>query len=177
MTGNEVKAFEAIFKSHYVRLTLFANKFLNDLNASEEIGSEALTILWENRNNVAASSNITAYLYKIVQNKCMNYIKHQKVENEYVNYMIRHKLIGELPEYLADPLHEKEVAAQIKIAIDSLPVKCRLIFQMSRFEHLKNREIAERLNISVKTVERQITIALEKLRKNLKYLLVFVLLV
>ena len=167
---NEVKAFEIVFKSHFARLTLFAYKFLNDIDVSEEIASESLMILWENRETVFTSSNMTGYLYKIVQNKCMNYIKHQKVENEYINYMIRHKLIDELPQHLNDPYQEKELAEQIRTAIDLLPEKCRLIFKMSRFEYLKNREIADRLIISQKTVERQITIALEKLRKSLETL-------
>ncbi len=176
VNDNEVKAFEIVFKSHYVKLTLFANRFLNDIDVSEEIVSEALTVLWEKRDTIASSSNITAYLYKMVQNKCMNYIKHLKIENEYVNYMIRNKLIDELPEHLTDPYQEKELSVQIRMAINSLPERCRQVFEMSRFEYLKNREIAERLNISQKTVERQITIALEKLRRSLEYIMTMVLL-
>ncbi len=173
-TNEEVKAFEIVFKTHYQKLTLFANKFLNNIDISEEIVSESLTFLWENRRTLNCVS-ITAYLYKTVQNKCLNYIKHQKVENEYLNYMIRNKLIVELPEFLTDPLQEKELSEQIRIAIDSLPERCRQVFMMSRFQYLKNREIAQKLNISQNTVERQITIALEKLRKNLEYILTMVL--
>lgn len=176
INNGDIKAFEDVFKSHYTKLTLFANKFLNDINTSEEIVSESLTFLWEKRDSVVFSSSVTGYLYKMVQNRSLNYLKHQKIESEYVSYLIRNKLIDELPEYDADPYHEKEMIQQIKIAIDSLPEKCRQIFIMSRFEYLKNKEIAERLNISPNTVERQITIALERLRKRLEYILSSVLL-
>lgn len=167
----DVKAFESIFKSHYVKLTLYANKFLNDIPVSEEIVSESLTFLWEKRGTIVIKSSITAYLYKMVQNKCMNYLKHLQVENEYVNYMIKNRLIDELPEHDTNPYQEKELAEQIRLAIDTLPEKCKLVFEMSRFEYLKNREIAEKLNISQNTVERHITIALERLRKSLGYII------
>lgn len=172
----DAREFEVLFKSHYVKLTLYANKFLNDINVSEEIVSEALTFLWEKRNAITFSTSVTAYLYKMVQNKCLNYIKHQRIENEYVNYMIRNKLLDEIPEHDTNPYNEKELAEQIRSAIDTLPEKCKLVFEMSRFEYLKNKEIAQRLNISQNTVERHITIALEKLRKSLGYVVSYLLL-
>lgn len=171
INDGDINTFEIIFKSHYVKLTHYANKFLNDIDISEEIVSEALTFLWEKRDTIVFSTSITAYLYKMVQNKCMNYIKHQKIENEYVNYMHRNKLLDELPEHHTNPCYEKELASQIRIAIDNLPEKCKLVFEMSRFEHLKNKEIAQRLNISQNTVERHLTIAFEKLRKSLKHII------
>jgi len=172
----DAKEFEVVFKSHYVKLTLYANRFLNDIDISKEIASDSLTFLWEKRGTLSFTSSVTAYLYKMVQNKCMNHIKHQRIENEYVNYMIRNKLLDEIPEHDTNPYHEKELAEQIRQAIDTLPEKCKLVFEMSRFEYLKNKEIAERLNISQNTVERHITIALEKLRKSLGYTISIVLL-
>ncbi|HEY1009205.1 MAG: RNA polymerase sigma-70 factor [Daejeonella sp.] len=167
----DIKAFEDVFKCHYVKLTLYANKFLNDVDIAEEIVSESLAQLWEKRESINFSSSVTAYLYTMVRHKSMNYLKHRKVENEYVNYLMRNNLINELPEHDTDPLLEKEIACQIKLAVDSLPERCRQVFIMSRFEYLKNREIAQRLNISQNTVERQITIALDKLRKSLECIL------
>lgn len=165
----DAKEFDVVFKSHYVKLTLYANKFLNDIDISKEIASDSLTFLWEKRGALSFTTSVTAYLYKMVQNKCMNYIKHQRIENEYVSYMIRNKLLDEVPEHDTNPYHEKELAEQIRLAIDTLSEKCKLVFEMSRFEYLKNKEIAERLNISQNTVERHITIALEKLRRSLGY--------
>ena len=116
-SGNRIKdgdiqAFEIIFKSQYVKLTIYANKFLNDLSVSEEIVSEALTQVWERRDSIVFSISVTPYLYKMVQNKCMIYIKHQKVENEYVNYMLRNNLLDEIPKNDINPYLEKELAIQ-----------------------------------------------------------------
>ena len=172
----DAKEFEVVFKAHYVKLTLYANRFLNDIDISKEIASDSLTFLWEKRGTLSFTTSVTVYLYKMVQNKCLNHIKHQRIENEYVNYMIRNKLLDEIPEHDTNPYHEKELAEQIRQAIDTLPEKCKLVFEMSRFEYLKNKEIAERLNISQNTVERHITIALEKLRKSLGYTISIVLL-
>lgn len=172
----DAKGFEVVFKSHYVKLTFYANRFLNDIDISKEIASESLTFLWEKRGTLSFTNSVSAYLYKMVQNKCLNHIKHQCIENEYVSYMIRNKLLDDVPEHDTNPCHEKELTEQIRKAIDTLPEKCRLVFEMSRFEYLKNKEIAERLNISQNTVERHITIALEKLRKSLGYTIGIILL-
>jgi RNA polymerase sigma-70 factor (ECF subfamily) len=111
----DVKDFEVVFKAHYVKLTLYANMFLNDIDISKEIASDSLTFIWEKRESLSFTTSVTAYLYKMVQNKCMNYIKHKKIENEYVNYMIRNKLIDEIPEHDTNPYHEKELAELILI--------------------------------------------------------------
>jgi len=167
----DIHEFEVLFKSHYVKLTFYANKFLNDIDTSKEIASESLINLWEKRGTLQIRTSVTAYLYKTVQNKCMNHIKHQRIENEYVDYMLRNRILDEIPEHDTNPYYEKELAEQIRKAIDNLPEKCKLVFEMSRFEFLKNKEIAERLNISQNTVERHITIAIEKLRKSLGYVI------
>lgn len=164
----DVKAFETLFSSHYVKLTLFANRFLNDLAASEEIVSDVFAGLWEKRNTFIINTSIQSYLYKMTQNKCLNFIKHKKVENEYIGYLVRNNLLDDFHRSW-NPYLTKELEDQAKKAIEKLPEKCREVFKLSRFEHLKNREIAQRLNISPKTVERQITIALEKLRAYLKH--------
>lgn len=168
--NGEVKAFEFIFKSHYIKLSLFANRFLNDLAVSEEIVADAFTYLWEQRESLVITGSVTSYMYKMVQNKSLNYIKHKKVENEYVRYLIRNNLIPETPDYDTNPYLEKELSERINAAIESLPDKCQEVFKLSRYENLKNKEIAQKLNISPKTVERHITIALDKMRSSLKHL-------
>lgn len=166
------KVFERIFKLHYTSLTLFANRFLNDLSLSEEIVSETFTFLWEKRSDIRVTSSVKAYLYKMVQNRSLNYIKHKKIENEYVSYLIRNNLLTAYTYGGGGECDERELEDQIYKAIENLPDKCKRIFKMSRFDHLKNKEIAVKLNLSPKTVERQITIALEKLRNSIRYLLI-----
>lgn len=171
------KIFESVFRQYYVQLTLFANKFLNDLDLAEEVVSEMFTFLWEKRSSVQITGSLKAYLFKTVQNRSLNYIKHKKIENEYINYLVRNNLLDNAYTSFSNSYSRKELEEQIQSAIDRLPAKCRAVFKLSRFEHLKNEEIARYLNISQKTVERHMTIALEKLRQSLRYLLLFIFLV
>jgi len=93
-----------------------------------------------------------------------------------VGYLEKQHLLNEIAAAAENPYLEKEMARQINMALDSLPEKCREIFMMSRFDHMKYKEIADKLSLSPKTVERQISIALEKLRRLLKhvtYMLLF----
>jgi len=169
LNQGDAKAFECLFKLYYTRLTLFANKYLNDIAAAEEIVSDLFVMLWESGHEINFNGNLSSYLFKCVQNKCLNYLKHQKVENLYVNYLLKNQLLDETIRSAESPYLEKEMAQQINIALESLPDKCREIFMMSRFEHLKYKEIASKLSLSPKTVERQIGIALDKLRRLLKH--------
>lgn len=168
---DDEQVFEHVFKTYYRKLTFFANRFLNDLTVAEEIVSDAFTYLWENRNRLAITTSINAYLHKIVQNRCLNYLKHKKIENEYVDYLLKNNLLDHAEAL--DSVHEKELELQIKKAINELPDRCREIFKMSRFDRLKNKEIAAKLNITTKAVERQMTLALSKLRLCLQHMLIF----
>lgn len=167
---SDVEIFEALFKSHYVKLSFFANKFLNDLQVAEEIVSDTFAYLWEEREHIKVTNSVNAYLYRMVQNRCLNYLKHRKIESEYVNYLAKHNLLSEVPAAGRNPCIEKELEAQVLKAIEELPEKCREVFKMSRFDHLQNKEIAQQLNISHKTVERHMTIALDRMRACLKHL-------
>lgn len=169
---SDEKAFESLFKTYYAKLTFFANKFVNDLQVSEEIVSDTFTGLWEQRKSLEITTSMNAYLYRMVQNRCLNYLKHKKVESEYVNYLAKHNMLTEIPASAQNPYFQKELEEQVQNAIAALPEKCREVFKMSRFEQLKNKEIAEQLNVSPKTVERHMTIALDKLRHCLKHLFI-----
>jgi RNA polymerase sigma-70 factor (family 1) len=169
LTQGDAKAFESLFRLYYTRLTLFANRFLNDIPAAEEIVSDVFAMLWERGHEINFTGTVSSYLFKTVQNRCINYIKHQQIENLYVNYLERNNLLNEAVHAAESRYLEKEMAQQIDIALASLPVKCREIFMMSRFDHKKYNEIASELSLSPKTVERQISIALDKLRQLLKH--------
>jgi RNA polymerase sigma-70 factor (family 1) len=175
LNQGDAKAFECLFKLYYTRLTLFANRFLNDTTIAEEIVSDIFVMLWENGHEVNFNGNLSSYLFKSVQNRCFNYLKHQKIENLYVNYLERQQLLDEVIFSAESPYLEKEMARQINIALESLPEKCREIFMMSRFDHMKYKDIANKLSLSPKTVERQIGIALDKLRRLLKHITYMVL--
>ena len=169
LTQGDVVAFECLFKLYYTRLTLFANRFLNDINAAEEIVSDIFVMLWENGHEIEFKGTVSSYLFRSVQNRALNYLKHQKIESLYVNYLEKQHLMHTMAATAESPYLEKEMTRQINSALESLPEKCREIFMMSRFDNLKYKEIAEKLNLSPKTVERQMSIALDKLRRMLKH--------
>jgi RNA polymerase sigma-70 factor (family 1) len=163
------QAFEILFKLHYTKLTLFANRFTNDLAAAEEIVSDVFTLLWEKGHEITIITSLRSYLFTTVKNRSLNYLKHQKIENLYVNYLEKNNLLNEMMCAVENGYEEKELETQIKQAISTLPEKCREVFVMSRFSDMRYKEIASQLNISPKTVERHMGIALEKLRKILKH--------
>jgi RNA polymerase sigma-70 factor (family 1) len=169
LCDGDIGAYETLFKWYYRKLTLFANRLINNIDAAEEITGEVFVILWEKREQLNHTVCIRAYLYKSTQNRCLNYLKHQKVESLYINYLQRNNLLDPRGDDTESSYNDKELALQLKMAIDSLPEKCRQVFMMSRYEGMKYREIAVKLDISAKTVERHMSIALERLRKILKH--------
>ncbi|VAW23368.1 RNA polymerase ECF-type sigma factor [hydrothermal vent metagenome] len=174
--NSDEQAFELLFRKYYQRLCGFANKFLNDIPESEEIVQEVFFSIWKNREKLSPKESLKPYLFKSVQNLCLNFIQHQKVVDrsyriiEIVYENSPHKEFSAYEKLLASELEQK-----IDDAIKNLPSGCAEIFQLSRNEGLKYSEIAEKLNISVKTVETQISRALKKLRAELKdYLIVVI---
>ena len=163
----DMQAFEHLFKAYYEKLCLFAARFTDDIYAAEEIVADTYALLWEKRETILINLSFRPYIYRAVQNRCLNYLKHRHVEKEYIDYILK----THLPSHdFHDPAGEEELEKEVEEAIEGLPEKCREIFKLSRFHQLRYNEIAHRLGISPKTVERQISIALEKLRCHLKHL-------
>lgn len=158
--GNEI-AFKRIFDLYYRPLTLFALKYVGDLEEAKEIVQEFFIRLWSRREKIVFGHSLKGYLYQAVRNACLNQLESRKVfERKARDYVP--------PGISNDNPLEKMVAAEqeerLMSAIDQLPEKCRQIFFMSRMQNLSNQDIAGQLNLSVKTVEAQITIALKRLR-------------
>lgn len=155
--------FEDVFKTHFKNLHAYACTILKDTAAAEEIVQNVFYKLWEKKNKIAIETSLTAYLYKMVYYESLNFLKHMKVQKGYQKYVAD----GNTEYEHADSLALKELQQKIDIAINQLPEQCRTIFQLSRFEELKYRAIADKLGISVKTVESQMTKALKTLRVKL----------
>ena len=163
--GN-IKAFEQIFRDLYAPLCVYANKFIDDKDKSEELVQDTFYNLWKNREALNIRISLKSYLYKSVQNACLLMIQHDKVKEKYRTYVINSRNTGgeKTPDKL---LEEKELDKSIQDTMKKLPERCREIFYLNRYEGLKYREIAEKLSISQKTVEANISKALKILRKNL----------
>ena len=156
--------FENLFKLHYSVLCSYANKFLEDGDASEEIVQDLFCNLWNNREKLEISS-IKSYLFRAVRNSCYNLIKHINIREEYKAYNESEIKLEE--DKIEDSLNASELELKIRETIDLLPTERKKVFMLSRFEGLKYKEIAEKQNISIKTVENQMGKAIKFLKEQL----------
>ena len=159
------RAFDILFRRYYARLYAFAEKFIQDEHISKDIVQEVFITFWEKRSTVKNIA-IEAFLYKMVRNHCLNYIRNLKVfENKTVKLenatrleeLYRIAIVKDEPYYLI----EEELSHEIENVLKKLPETCRKVFELSRTEGLANKEIAERMNFSVKNVEKYISQALK----------------
>ncbi|HPW63601.1 MAG TPA: RNA polymerase sigma-70 factor [Cyclobacteriaceae bacterium] len=163
--GNE-SAFEMIFRTYYQPLCRYAYSFLQDKEEAEEVVQASFITVWEKRNNIAIETSLKSYLYRMVRNSCLNVIKHEKVKQQHVAHELAVSEVSH--ESVSQKVQAAELEIRITEAMKTLPEQCRLVFQLSRFEELKYQEIADQLQISVKTVENHMGKALKLMREQLK---------
>ncbi len=158
--------FQKVFNEYYPVLTVFAQKFLHDPDMSKEIVQDMFVQLYEKRQSLTIETSLKSYLYQSVRNGCLNRIKQDKTHQKHQEEIIKSSQDG---ADFSDHIEKTELEQQIYNIISSLPPKCRQIFLMSRQEDLSNYEISEKLNLSIRTVETQISNALKILRKKIDF--------
>ena len=166
LRNKDKRAFELVYNEYFSILVSYAYRFLDTIEDAEEIVQEVFVKFWDKCDKLAPDSSVKSYLYRSVHNTCLNKIKHEKVKDGYKHYVVQFmedSVILEFEEGDGESLMER-----INREIDKLPPRCREIFKLSRFEGLKYQEIADHLEISVKTVEVQMGKALKVLREALK---------
>jgi RNA polymerase sigma-70 factor, ECF subfamily len=171
-SGN-TQAFESLFKSYYGALVGYGGTIVKDADEAEDIVQQVFISVWEKRSSIEIHTSFRAMLYKAVYNSCLNRIKHNEVKRSYAREI---KLSSSSSFSPADVQH-KELQKKINDAIDQLPDQCAKIFKMSRFDYLKYQEIADKMGLSVKTVENQMGKALKLLRETMKDYLVLLIMV
>lgn len=162
--AGDIEEFERLYRHYCKLLILFACKFVSDKAVAENIVQDVFLNVWINRSALDPGKNIKTYLYTAVKNKALNSIKHSLIEREYKEMLYLNNRYENSPE--SKVLH-KELERSVNRAIKSLPEKCRIIFLMSRNDHLTYNEIASILGLSHKTIENQIAKALKILYKYL----------
>jgi len=155
--------FEQSFTAHFDGMFRYCMTMVNDQAEAEDIVQAVFTDLWQDRHKIEIHTSIQAFLYKAVYFKCMNRIKHEKVNQKYMASIPQenHQISESNPALLM------EVNMMINEAVDALPEQCRKIFSMSRYEGMRYQEIADHLQLSVKTIENQMGKALKSLRIHL----------
>ncbi len=161
--SGDVKTFEKLFRLLYPALCGYANKILNSKDNAEEVVQDVFFNLWKNRKKIFVERSLKSYLYKSVYNKCMHKIEHKKVEDKYLGTLKPDSAYG---NNIENAMHNGELYIIYKNTLEELPEKSKKIFKMSRNYGLKYTEIAEKLSISVKTVEASISKCLKALRYN-----------
>jgi RNA polymerase sigma-70 factor (ECF subfamily) len=164
----DAEAFEHLFKTHCKPLINFARRFVQDTQIAENIVQDVFLKIWSIRKELNPTLNIKSYLYTAVKNGALKQLRNEAVERRGADRLQSLAPDTPTPE---DEWHEKEIAASVHEAMQELPEKCRIIFSMNRFDRLTYAEIADILNLSIKTVETQMGRALKFLRKRLSHFL------
>lgn len=177
--GNK-NVFAAVYDQYFGSQYVYAVKYVLDTEVAKEMVQDSFLKLWEKRNSLSEETQILPLLYQITRNNCLNHLKHEKVRERHKTRMQKLDLnYVAISNLSAEKIIAEELEESINKAISLLPPRCREIFELSRNQEKKYREIAAELNISEKTVENQMLKALkimrEKLSEYLPVLIIFLL--
>ncbi len=166
-------AFEEFFRLYYALLCNFAFQFLKEKEASEEVVQEVFFKIWDRRESIEITGSEKSYLFSAIRNACLNQIKHVNIREKYKEH--NQEAIESSERKEDDFVVQQELAEKINQSIAALPEQRQIIFRLSREEGLKYKEIAAKMNLSVKTIEAQMGKALKFLRTELAEYLVLIL--
>lgn len=157
--------FESLFKELFPYLCSYAQQYVGDADTAQDICQKVFIRLWERRADVDPGKSVKAYLFTAVKNRCLNYLRdHKKYRSRVLDLDCGDFDLFSQEDHLA----LEELQRRIDRAMDALPEKCRLVFEMSRYRGMKYREIADELGIAQKTVEAHMSKAIKSLRLELK---------
>lgn len=166
MIDGDMDSFKYFFDRYYDDLCNFVHIYLHDQALAEEVVQDIFVYFWENRGKLQINTSVKAFLFSASKFKSLKLLRDTKTQKRIVD-KIGKSVPLHSPEHSGSAIDTDEFRRILNSAIEQLAPKCREIFLLSKHEELSNREIAVRLNISVKTVENQMTIALKKLREYL----------
>ena len=171
---NDQSAFTIVFTKYYQDLVRFSFGYTRDSDASEEIVQEVFLKLWETRDSLVIHNSLKSFLLKTVQNRSIDSLRHVTITQKYASLVLDHPILSEndTENYI---LHS-ELEAGFNHAMEKIPLQYAEAFRMSRIDALNYQDIAQKLEVSVRTVEVRISKALSLLRDELKDYLVLILL-
>lgn len=175
--GDKV-SFGFLFNLYYKRLLSFALYYLNDEESAKDVIQDIFAIVWERQDELKEVHNLSSWLFSMTKNQCLKKIDHLKVRQKYTDYLKYRELeiTQSALSYLdTTPVAFDEINAIIEKTLKGLSPQTRRIFEMSRFEHKKNKEISEELGISIKTVEANMSKSIKVFKSSLRHYLPFVL--
>ena len=168
LSGDEDE-FKALFYRWYPKVRGFINCLVKNETVSEDLAQDIFMRIWKDRDMLGNITSIESYMYRMARNMSLNWLKHKKVETAYApSWESRY---DDAPDSIVE---EKDVRLLVDLVVNGMPEQRRRIFEMSRYFNISNSEIAEKLNISKKTVENHLNLALRDIREALLYASFFI---
>ena len=169
--GNE-KVFEQIVREYWPRMFKFALIYTQNNETSQELVQDTFLVLWNNRAILKDNTNLITYLMVVLRNKCLNLLEQTRIRQLYIEEIDDETIYQRANLYVLQDeasqiVESEDLHKAIERALSKLPEKTREIFMLSRYDGLKNQQIAETKNISQKTVEYHISKALQILKEEL----------
>ena len=172
LRSGDATAFEIVFKNYYSRLLGFTKVFVSDNIFAEDLVQNVFAALWLKREEIDVEKPISSYLMKMTKNVCLDYLKHQVVISKYENEIrktdIQQLYYFDFLDNKMSPDLEVELTKSILQTAELLPEKCKAVFCMRWIDGFKNREIAEKLNISSTMVEKHLAKGMSIFKKSFK---------
>ncbi|MDR0661534.1 MAG: RNA polymerase sigma-70 factor [Prevotellaceae bacterium] len=175
--SNDKYYFENLYRLYYAKMVRFAKQYVLSDEDAENIAQDTYSDVWERWSELHNHPNHLAFLLFVVKNKCIDFLRRKTtIQNIYRQLAEQQKMLFSLnlqalEQFGTDFKSENDIATAIQQALNSLPARCRDIFYKSKIEGKKHKDIAREMDISINTIETQMTIAYRKLREELKDLL------
>lgn len=173
-------AYKVTFRKYHANLLFYATRIVGDEDAADVV-QDVFVELWKRKDSTEIGEQIQAFLYRAVYTRSLNVLKHRGVESNY--YTAMEEVARKRAEFYQPDnnevirrIEDRELRSEIYAAINELPDKCKEVFKLSYLHHMKNKEIADVLGVSLRTVEAHMYKALKFLRTRLSHLWWFFLL-
>jgi RNA polymerase sigma-70 factor (ECF subfamily) len=172
INNGDNEAFRHLFNLYYRRLTIYASGYLENNLAAEDLVQDLFVDIWEKRDRLVINSSVSSYFFSAIHNRCIQQLRRIKVQQNWQNKQILKLREAEIMmnnsfDFELSDVEMKEIQKIVDNVLSALPEKTKMIFEMSRKSFLSNQEIADKLKVSLKTVEYHISKVLSKLRSAL----------
>lgn len=168
LASGDHDAFRSIFMKYFPKMKYFIAHIVKSEEVAEDLSQEVFEKIWLIKEDLPQLKSFNAYIYRMSKNIAINYIERKYIERSYVdNYQVEKDFL------IDDELEAKDIEMLILLEVEGMPAQRKRIFELSRYENLKNEEIAQQLNITKKTVENHLNLALNQLRKAIKNISLF----
>lgn len=165
LASGDHDAFHSIFVKYFSKTRFFISSIIKSDAVAEELAQDVFVKIWVNREELPELKSFSSYLYRIAKNTAINYLNRRYLEEKYIQTQT---VIDEKYVSIEEDMYVKDIELLVQLVVDTMPPQRKRIFEMSRHENIDNNEIALRLNISKKTVENHLNLALKEIRKILQ---------